>query len=387
MLIKYIMEITSKLPNLKTTIFTIMGKMAKDYDAINLSQGFPDFEMDGELVDLVTQGMKSGYNQYAPMQGVFSLREEITKKYEKLYGAVYHPATEITLTAGATQAIFTAILAIIHKNDEVIVFKPAYDCYEPAIKLAGGKPICIQLESPEYKVDWQEVKKSITEKTKMILINTPHNPSGIVWTKNDIDSLATLVEQTDILVLSDEVYEHIVFDQVPHLSVCANKVLRERSFITASFGKTFHNTGWKMGYCAAPESLMKEFQKVHQYNVFSVNHPIQVALAEYLKNEAHYLSLPQLFQRKRDLFLRELAGSKFKFLPSKGTYFQLLDYSNITDENDVDFAERLVKEHGVASIPISVFNKDEHDQKMLRFCFAKKDETLKKAAEILNAIR
>lgn len=380
------MEITSKLPGLKTTIFTIMSKLAKEYNAVNLSQGFPDFEMDSTLIGLVNDAMKAGYNQYAPMQGVFALREEIAKKYENLYGAVYHPETEITLTVGATQAIFTAITAIVHQNDEVIVFTPAYDCYGPAIKLAGGKPVYIQLEAPDYGIDWQQVKKAITPNTKLILINTPHNPSGMVWTKNDLDELAKLVKNTGIFVLSDEVYEHIVFDKASHHSICTDKTLKERSFITASFGKIFHNTGWKMGYCAAPRALMKEFQKVHQFNVFSINHPVQIALAEYLKNPDKYLSLSSLFQKKRDLFLNGLSGSNFRFVPSKGTYFQLLDYSAITDELDVDFAKRLVTEHGIAAIPISVFNKDGLDQKMLRFCFAKKDGTLKKAIEILNVI-
>ncbi|PIE48810.1 MAG: methionine aminotransferase [Flavobacteriales bacterium] len=380
------MQIQSKLPDLKTTIFTIMSKLAKDYNAINLSQGFPDFDMDSGLIKLVNDAMKAGYNQYAPMQGVFALREEIAMKYENLYGTTYHPETEITLTAGATQAIFTAITAIVHRGDEVIIFKPAYDCYEPAIKLAGGQPVSIQLQAPHYKPNWQEVKNAVSKKTKLILINTPHNPSGMVWKKKDLDALAKLVDNTGIFVLSDEVYEHIVFDKIKHHSICTNKILKERSFITASFGKIFHNTGWKMGYCAAPIALMKEFQKVHQFNVFSINHPMQIALAAYLKTPEHYLSLSGLFQEKRDLFLNGLRGNRFKFVPSQGTYFQLLDYSAVTNENDVNFAKRLVKEYGLASIPVSVFNKDEIDQKMLRFCFAKKDETLNKAIEILNKI-
>ncbi len=380
------MDFNSKLPNVKTTIFTIMSKLAKEHHAINLSQGFPDFDTDKELIELVTKAMKKGYNQYAPMQGVFALREQISEKFNNLYQSTYRPDTEITITSGATQAIFTIISAFIKKDDEVLIFKPAYDCYEPAIDLQEGKPIYVQLEGPEFRIDWQKVKQLITDKTKMIIINSPHNPSGTIWSNEDMVALENLVKDTNIIVLSDEVYEHIIFDGKQHQSLCLFPHLKERSFIVASFGKTFHNTGWKVGYCVAPKALMHEFRKAHQFNVFCVNHPMQIAFAEYLKNENNYLSLNNFYQEKRDLFLNGLQNSHFKFTPSQGTYFQLLDYSAITDESDVDFAKRLAIDHQIAAIPISVFNKDGLDQKMLRFCFAKKEETLQKALKVLCSI-
>jgi len=380
------MDFNSKLPNAKTTIFTVMSKLAKKHHAINLSQGFPDFDTDSKLIELVTEAMKKGYNQYAPMQGVFALREQILEKFNNLYQSTYHPNTEITITSGATQAIFTIIIAFIHKDDEVILFKPAYDCYEPAIDLQEGKPIYVQLKAPNFRIDWNKVKQLINSKTNMIIINSPHNPSGTIWTKEDMLALEKLVKDTDIIILSDEVYEHIIFKDKPHQSLCLFPHLKERSFIVASFGKTFHNTGWKIGYCVAPKALMHEFRKVHQFNVFCVNHPMQIAFSEYLKNENNYLSLNSFYQDKRDYFLNGLQNSRFKFTPSQGTYFQLLDYSAITDENDVDFAKRLAIEHQIAAIPISVFNTDGLDQKMLRFCFAKKEETLQRAIEILCSI-
>ncbi len=376
----------SKLPNVKTTIFTIMSALAHKHNAINLSQGFPNFECDSQLKLLVNNAMNNGFNQYAPMAGVLELRNEISKKFELLYNSTYHPENEITVTVGATQAIFTVISAFIRPDDEVIIFKPAYDCYEPAIELNGGKVIPIQLEAPHYKIDWVGVKQKITSKTKMILINTPQNPSGTIFSENDLFELQRITKGTDIIVLSDEVYEHIVFEGATHESVCKYPDLKSRSFITASFGKTFHVTGWKVGYCCAPKELMEEFRKVHQFNVFSVHHPTQKALAEYLKEPNRYLELSLFYQDKRDLFLSLIKESRFKFIPSQGTYFQNLDYSNISDENDVDFAKRLVKEHGIASIPLSEFNVDNLDTKTLRFCFAKKDETLKRAAKILNKI-
>jgi len=376
----------SKLPNVKTTIFTTMSKLAKKHNAINLSQGFPDFDSDPKLIELVTKAMNTGYNQYAPMPGVFSLRTQITDKFSQLYNVSYHPETEITITAGATQAIFTIIAAFINKDDEVIIFKPAYDCYEPAIELYKGVPVCVQLEAPHYKVNWQKVKQLIGPKTKMIIINTPHNPCGTVWSKEDMLALENLVHDTNIIVLSDEVYEHIIFDSKQHQSLCLFPHLKERSFVVASFGKTFHNTGWKMGYCVAPTELMQEFRKVHQFNVFCINHPMQIAFAKYLKEPSHYLKLSSFYEEKRDFFLKAIENSRFKFTPSSGTYFQVLDYSSITDEIDVSFAKRLVKEHLIASIPISSFSVDNFDQKMLRFCFAKKKETLEKAAVILCKI-
>ncbi|WP_034041894.1 methionine aminotransferase [Wocania ichthyoenteri] len=380
------MQHISKLPHVGTTIFTIMGALARAHNAINLSQGFPDFKMDEKLIDLVTKAMHNGYNQYAPMQGSIELRESIAKKLDLLYSSTYHPETEITITTGATQAIFSIILAFIKLKDEVVIFHPAYDCYEPAIELNGGKTISMALESPNFKVDWNAVKAKINNRTKMIIINTPQNPIGTVFSETDMLQLQDITKGTNIIVLSDEVYEHIVFDGEKHQSACLFSELKSRSFVVASFGKTFHNTGWRIGYCCAPKALMDEFRKVHQFNVFCVNHPMQEALAEYLENENHYLELSAFYQEKRDSFLGLIKDSRFKFTASKGTYFQLLDYSEITKENDVDFAKRLTIENKLASIPISVFYNTEVNSKILRFCFAKKNETLKRAADILNSI-
>ena len=379
----YNFPIQSKLTEIPTSIFSIMSSLAIKEKALNLSQGFPDFESDSKLIEMVNTAMKSGKNQYAPMPGIFSLREAIAIKMESLYGVSYNPDTEITITAGATQAIFTVIAATIQKDDEVLIFKPAYDCYEPTIKLFGGKTIAVQLNPEDFKIEWEEVKKLITAKTKMIIINSPHNPSGRVLSKDDMLQLEALLKNTNILLLSDEVYEHIIFDGEKHQSAALFPGLAERTFITASFGKTFHNTGWKMGYCIAPAQLTNEFRKVHQFNVFSVNHPTQVALAEYLKTPSNYLELGNFYQEKRDLFLSLIKDSKFEFQPSNGTYFQLLNFKNITKESDYDFAIRLTKEQKIASIPISVFNENNFDTKVLRFCFAKTNDTLKKAAEIL----
>jgi methionine aminotransferase len=376
--------INSKLPNIETSIFAKMSKMAADHNALNLSQGFPNFPSDPALNALVDQAMSDGYNQYAPMPGDFGLRMEISKKIETLHDRFYNPETEITITAGATQAIFTIIAATISKGDEVIVFTPAYDCYAPTVELFGGKIVPIQLTPPFYAVDWQEVADKISSKTKMIIINSPHNPSGMLFSEEDMHELQDLAEKNDLLVLSDEVYEHIIFDGNVHQSASRFQALAERSFVTASFGKTFHNTGWKMGYCAATEHLMKEFQKVHQFVVFCVNHPIQKALATYLKDETHYLKLSDFYQQKRDFFLHLMEDSNFKIVPSKGTYFQMLDFSGISNENDVAFAERLTKEYKIATIPTSVFNEGQNDFKQIRVCFAKTDETLAEAAKILR---
>jgi methionine aminotransferase len=376
-------HIHSKLPEVPTSIFSVMSALAHQENALNLSQGFPDFKSDSILIELVNKAMENGKNQYAPMQGIFSLRSIISEKTKNLYGTYYNPETEITVTAGATQAIFTVIAATIKKDDEVIIFKPAYDCYQPTIELFGGKAISVQLNPEDFKIDWQLVKSLITDKTKMILINTPHNPSGRILSKQDMLQLEAILKDTNILLLSDEVYEHIIFDGEQHQSAALFPYLAERAFIISSFGKTFHNTGWKVGYCSAPSFLMKEFQKVHQFNVFSVNHPTQVALAEYLKTASNYLVLNDFYQQKRDLFLSLIKNSRFEFTPSKGTYFQLLNFKNITSEKDTDFAIRLTKENKLASIPISVFNENNLDTKVLRFCFAKTDETLKKASEIL----
>ncbi len=378
--------IKSKLPKVQTTIFTVMSRLAHEHQAINLSQGFPDFESDDALKDLVHLAMKKGHNQYAPMAGLMELREQIAIKTQNLYGTIYHPDTEITVTAGATQAIYTAISAVIHEGDEVIIFTPAYDCYEPAVEMNGGRAAIVQLRAPDYKIDWTHVRKLINPRTKMIIINTPHNPTGTMLNKEDFIALEKLIANTDIILLSDEVYEHIVFDDNKHYSAAMFPKLAERSFIVASFGKTFHNTGWKLGYCIAPEMLMNEFRKVHQYIVFSVNTPMQYALAEYLKNENNYLRLGSFYQQKRDFFINAIRNSKFEIIPSKGTYFQLLGYKKISHEKDTDFAVSLTVDYKIASIPISVFYNQHLDDKMLRFCFAKKTETLAKAAEILNKI-
>lgn len=383
----YKMQHQSKLPNVSTTIFTVMSALANEYKALNLSQGFPNYPSSQKLNDLVTNAMNSGYNQYAPMAGNLDLRLAISNKYQLLYKSTYHPEKEITVTAGATQAIYTIISAFIRPNDEVLIFKPAYDCYQPAIEVNGGKTIAIQLSAPDYKVDWKEVASKINSRTKMIIINTPHNPSGTIWSKEDMLQLQKLTEDTNIIVLSDEVYEHIIFDGEKHQSICLFNDLKQRSFITASFGKTFHNTGWKIGYCCAPEDLMMEFRKVHQFNVFSVNHPAQKGIADYMQDVETYLGLNDFFQQKRDLFLNLISESRFRFTPSKGTYFQVLDYSNITDEHDVDFAKHLTKKFKIASIPLSVFNENNKDDKVLRFCFAKTDKTLVQAAEILSQIK
>jgi len=363
-----------------------MSQMAQEYKALNLSQGFPNFEASPELTRFTTEAMKNGYNQYAPMAGAFPLREQIAIKTERLYGKSYDVDKEITVTAGATQAIFTIITAFLRKDDEVIIFKPAYDCYEPAIELVGAKSVPIQLESPNFSVDWEVVKNSITPQTKMMIINSPHNPSGTIWSAADMQQLSELLEGTNILLLSDEVYEHIIFDGEQHQSASMFPKLAERAFIVSSFGKTFHITGWKLGYVVAPSALMVEFRKVHQFNVFSVHNPSQMGLAEYLKNEANYLCLPSFYQQKRDLFLAALKTSRFNIKPTQGTFFQLLEYQDISQENDVDFSQRLVKEFGIASIPISVFNTQESNMNVLRFCFAKTDETLLKAAELLCKI-
>ena len=363
-----------------------MSKMATDYKALNLSQGFPNFKGDELLNNLVSKAMKDGFNQYAPMAGDLRLRELISHKLWTMHGRRYQPESEITVTAGATQAIFTAIAASIHQGDEVIIFTPAYDCYAPAIELFGGKTIAIQLEAPLYAPNWQQVKDAISNKTKMIIVNSPHNPSGMLFNEKDMLQLEELVEHHDLCVISDEVYEHIIFDSNVHQSAAKFSKLASRTFITASFGKTFHNTGWKIGYCVAPKPLMTEFRKVHQYNVFSVNHPVQKALAIYLETPSHYLNLGTFYQKKRDVFLALLKESRFKIIPSKGTYFQLLDFSEISSEGDIAFAERLTKEHKLATIPTSVFNSNGEDYKQIRVCFAKREETLIQAAQILNRI-
>ncbi len=378
--------ISSKLPRVGTTIFSTMSKLAMEHNAINLSQGFPDIECPQALVTAVNTAMKEGHNQYAPMPGVMRLREMIAEKTEELYGAKYNPETEITVTAGATQAIFTAIAATIREGDEVIIFEPAYDCYEPAIELNGGKTIYLQLQAPDYTINWNEVKKRVNHHTRMIIINSPHNPCGSILTVEDMKTLEKITKNTEIIILADEVYEHIIFDGHRHESMAKYPNLASRSFIISSFGKTFHTTGWKVGYCLAPKELMTEFRKVHQFNVFCVNTPMQYGIAEFLKNKSHYNDLGPFYQAKRDTFNKLLEGSRFSFVASPGTYFQLLSYEQITKEKDADYAIRLIKENGLASIPISVFYHKPIFDNMLRFCFAKRDETLEKAAAILRSI-
>lgn len=379
-------SIKTKLPKVGTTIFSKMSALAATEKALNLSQGFPDFNCSPKLTELVTKAMNSGMNQYAPMPGLLSLREQIAKKTEELYTGIYHPETEITVTSGATQAIFTAITASVAENEEVIIFTPAYDCYEPAIDLVGAKAVHIELKGPEYRINWEQVKKLINQRTKMIIINTPHNPTGTIMTAQDMQKLEKLLHNTDILVLSDEVYEHIIFDGYNHQSVARFPKLAQRSFIISSFGKTYHTTGWKIGYCLAPAELMKEFRKAHQYNVFSVHTPSQQAYAEFLETSTDHLELKEFYQHKRDLFRNAVKNSRFQLGETAGSYFQLLDYSKISEESDIAFAERLTKEYKIASIPTSVFYNKRVDPKVLRFCFAKKNETLLQAAEIINSI-
>ncbi|MDX1666486.1 MAG: methionine aminotransferase [Saprospiraceae bacterium] len=380
------MKFTSKLPGVGTTIFTLMSRLAKKHGAINLSQGFPDFSSSPRLIDLVEKYMREGYNQYAPMTGVPKLRLELARKMEALYGISIDPESEITITAGATQAIFTAISAFVGEGDEVILLEPAYDSYLPSVKVAGGKPVLYELEPPHYKPDWNALSELISDKTRMIIINTPHNPTGTVWTAADMEALSGIVAGTDILVLSDEVYEHLVFDGNAHQSVCRYPGLYERSMAVYSFGKTFHNTGWKVGYCAAPSHLSAEFRKVHQFNVFSVNTPVQYALAEYLEDPDYYLELPGFFQKKRDTFLQFMEGSRLHPLKCEGTYFHLFSYRDISEEPDRDFVIRMTREYGVAAIPVSAFYESGRDERVIRLCFAKKEETLREAGKLLSRI-
>ena len=376
-------SINSKLPQAGTTIFTVMSALAAEVGAINLSQGFPDYETSPELIELVNQAMKNGCNQYAPMAGYMPLREAISQKTEKLYGAYYNPDTDITVTAGGTQAIYTAIATVINPNDEVIIFEPAFDCYAPAIKVAGGIVKSLELEPADYRIKWDLVKKLVNNRTKMIILNSPHNPTATILHKEDIDALTAIVKNRDIFILSDEVYEHLVFDGEIHHSMAKYPELKERSFVVASFGKPFHATGWKVGYCMAPAPLMNEFRKIHQFLVFCVNTPIQVAIAEYLKNEDHYLGLSEFFRQKRDHFRKGLESTRFELLPCSGSYFQSVKYDRISDEKDTELTMRLTRDFGVAVIPVSAFYNKGTDHHVLRFCFAKRQETLDKAVERL----
>jgi len=385
-MLEYPNTISSKLPKVGTTIFTVMSQLAKEHNAVNLSQGFPDFPVSQSLIDLVYKYMNQGFNQYPPMAGVMALRELIAEKMQRLYGCSYDPNNEITITAGGTQAIFTAIMATINEGDEVILFTPAYDCYAPAIELAGGKPVYVQLKSSDYSIDWKQVKKVVSRHTKMILINSPHNPSGAILEPSDIQELTRITKDNDIVILSDEVYEHIIFDGETHHSMAMYPELANRSIIVYSFGKTFHVTGWKTGYVVGPSNLMAEFRKVHQFNVFTANAPIQYALAEYMTNPDHYMHIHHEYEEKRNIFLSAVTASRFKLKPTKGTYFQLLDYSKITDEEDTELATRLTIEHKIASIPVSVFYHNPVQNNVLRFCFAKENDTLLRAGEILSKI-
>ena len=374
----------SKLPKVGTTIFTVMSKLAQDCGAINLSQGFPDFDCPDRLKELVAHYLYDGKNQYPPMTGIPALRDRIAEKVMDYYGYHANPETEVTVTSGATEALFDAIQATVGSGDEVIVFDPAYDSYEPAILLSGGRAVHIPLRLPDYNVDWNQVESAITPRTRMIIINTPHNPCGTVLTREDLDSLAAIIRGTDILVLSDEVYEHMVFDGLQHQSVLGHEELKSKSFAVFSFGKTYHATGWKLACCVANPELMKEFRKVHQFVTFTTSSFVQYSLADFmLECPQHARELPQFYGSKRDTFCALIADSRFRFKPSKGTYFQLVDYSAISDEPDIEFVNRMTREHGVAAIPLSSFYAVNPDTRIIRFCFCKGDSTLEKAAAIL----
>lgn len=381
------MKITDKLSQFGTTIFTTMSALAQKYNAINLSQGFPDFMPDEKLLSIAQKYLSSPFQQYAPMPGTIELRQIVSEIIENCYNRTINPETEITITAGATQGIYTAISAFVSIDDEVIIFEPAYDCYAPAIITNGGIPVYCELKYPDFKIDWNEVRDKITSKTKMIIINSPHNPTGSIIDKDDIEALIEITKNTNIIILSDEVYEHIIFDEKIHQSVLRYDELFHRSIMVSSFGKTIHTTGWKIGYVAAPQNLMNVFRKVHQYLVFAVNHPLQKAIAEYLSEPNHYLNLKYFYKNKRDTFIELIKQSKFKMLPSKGTYFILLDYSEISKKSDTEMAVFLTEKYKITSVPMSVFYHNAKDHHLLRFCFAKKKETLEKAAEIILSIR
>lgn len=378
----------TKLPNTGDSIFAVMTRLANAHKAINLAQGFPDFQPDAALIELVAEGMKADQNQYAPMPGLLALREELARKTLDLYKQQLNPETEITITAGATQAIFTAIAAFVAPDQEVICFDPAYDCYAPAIKVQSARPIHIPMfwDGKVFKYDWDQLRARINTRTRMVILNNPHNPSGAILLKADLDKLADLLRNTEIVILADEVYEHMVFDKKTHLSMLTHPELRERSVVVSSFGKTYHNTGWKLGYVMAPEKLNKEFRKVHQFNVFSVNTPMQWAYAEFMKKDKSYEGLSDFYQQKRDFFLKLIKNSRFDFVPTASTYFQLASYQRISEEDDMTFTDLLVREKGLALIPISPFVQGNDSPALVRFCFAKNEETLQKAAEVICAI-
>ncbi|HJU45948.1 MAG TPA: methionine aminotransferase [Chitinophagaceae bacterium] len=381
------MQIHSKLPDAGTTIFTVMSQLAVENNAVNLGQGFPDYTMSEELISLVNGAMQKGLNQYTHMNGLPLLRQRLAEKAAGLYNAAIDPDTQITITPGGTYAIYTALTTVLQPGDEVIVFEPAYDSYIPTIELNGAKPVLIPLKYPDYAIPWEEVRSRITPRTRMIMLNSPHNPTGSVISEADIKQLQHIVKDTNILILSDEVYEHIIFDNIPHQSILRYPNLVERSFVCFSFGKTYHCTGWKLGYCIASPELMKEFRKVHQFNCFTCDTPKQAALAEYIRQEQAYLSLGSILQRKRDYFRRLMEATPFKCIPSHGSYFECYSYAHFTGEPDKELAIRLTKEYGVATIPVSAFYKDGMDNNVLRFCFAKKEETLERAVERLLKIK
>lgn len=381
------MLLQSKLPNVGTTIFTVMSSLAVEHKAINLGQGFPDFMMSEELTGLVNSYMQKGCNQYVHMAGLPLLRERLAEKCNKLYNASISGETQVTITPGGTYAIYTAITAVLQKGDEVIVFEPAYDSYIPNIEVNGAKAVTISLEFPTYSIPWDKVREKVSDKTRMIIVNSPHNPTGAVLSKNDIEELRKIVADTNIIIISDEVYEHLIFDNLQHESILRYPDLMERSFVCFSFGKTYHCTGWKIGYCIGNEALMKEFRKVHQFNCFSVDSPKQFALAEYLTKEDEYLNLGKQMQAKRDYLRKLMAATPFKLIPSHGSYFECYSYKGLSDLNEKDFAIYLTKEFGVTTIPVSAFYQNEEDNKVVRFCFAKKEETLAMAVERLIKLK
>jgi len=389
------MKIHSKLPDVGTTVFTVMSKLANDYNAINLGQGFPDFNADPKLIALATQAMNEGHNQYPYMPGVESLRRFVSEKVTTLYNRTYDVESEITITSGATEGIMAAILAVVQAGDEVIVIEPNYDSYIPAIQLAGGVPVAVAMTPPvsnetNFQVDWNKVEEAVTSKTRLIIVNFPHNPTGTILEPADLDALESIVANTSILLLSDEVYEHIVFDKVDHLSLASRPTLAERTFLISSFGKTTHTTGWKVGYCCAPETLTKELRKVHQFIVFTVPAPLQHALAAYSMDSSTYLQLSSFYQKKRDQLVAGLANTRFKTLPCPGTFFLLADYSAISDKNEIDFAQWLTRIHGVTVIPVSAFynrpDLNTSNHRLIRFCFAKREETLNNALQKLACV-
>jgi methionine aminotransferase len=380
------LQLKSRLPQVGTTIFSVMSALAQEHQAVNLGQGFPDFDCDPELLSAVNLAMQQGHNQYPPMPGVLALREAVSQKVERLYGRRYDVGTEVTVTAGATQAILSSILALVHPGDEVIVLTPSYDSYEPNIALAGGTAVFVPLTPGTFRPDFARISAALSPRTRAILINTPHNPSATVWSVDDMLQLQSLLAPTNVMVISDEVYEHMVFDEQQHQSVCRFADLAARSVVVSSFGKTFHVTGWKVGYVVAPAAIMAEFRKVHQFNVFTVNTPMQWALARYMQEPAPYMQLPAFYQAKRDLFRAGLASTRFKLLPSQGSYFQCVDYRGISDQSEEDFCCWLTKEVGVAAIPLSAFYPDRFEQGLVRFCFAKKEVTLRLALDRLGRL-